>query len=706
MRNICFNSQWEIKFALSTLTITLGILYANSATASVKIPSSISEFKIPETSALYLQPTGQEISQNATPENEREPDIELTVTEKLLNQPVYSPFRREGTVKDSTHPIYVINKDEMEAQGVRTVREALKFLPGILPDGTVGTEPHALSGQFIRGSNSSQVLILLDGRPINSAGSGAFDLSEFTTDNIQQIEVLPGGGSTLYGSDAIGGVINIITRRPTDRIATQAKLNLGSYGLNQQSIQTSGRTGNVGWAVGYNRTQGNYNYPVSILEANYQGTRKNNDILFNNANIKLDADLDKRNNLAFSTQYLGKEQGVPGGIPVPGTAGAFNTLTDKNRKYTDRLLNDLTWNSKLGNGNDSLLTARIYADFIDTEFDNRSGALSAQQKFEEAQKSYGTQVTHSWKFANNQSLVYGFDYRNVTTRNSNLRYATSIENVNYDNTISQGALFAKYDINFTPAFGMNFGVRQDFSSLVNGGFTSPSVGAKYIVSGSTTIRANYIKNFHIPTLSNLYSNGGFYVGNPNLKPEKGDSYDIGIDQQLGDFGLLRLTYFNNTISDLIAYNFAVPVATFENIGKVRTQGIEASLNLQLAKNIYGFINYTANDPRILESTNPREIDKELRFAGADSINVGISYENPQGLYAGLIMHSLGKYPTNNTNTESLPGYTTFDVKMRVPLNQNFALTGSVDNIFNQRYQLYAGYPDGGRMFQIGLNANF
>ncbi|MBW4666146.1 MAG: TonB-dependent receptor [Cyanomargarita calcarea GSE-NOS-MK-12-04C] len=698
MRNIFFNSQWGIKFAVSSLTATLGILSGNyTATAEVKIP---------ERSASYLQPTAQEISQNVTPQNESQPDIELTVTGKILNQPVYSPFRREGTVKDSTRPIYVITGEEMEAQGARTVREALKFLPGILPDGTVGTEPHALSGQYIRGSNSNQVLILLDGRPINSAGYGAFDLSEFTTDNIEQIEVLPGGGSTLYGSDAIGGVINIITRRPTDKITTQAKLNVGSYGLNQQNIQISGRTGNVGWAVGYNRTQGNYNYPVSILEANYQGTRKNNDVLFNNANIKLDADLDKRNNLAFSAEYLGKEQGVPGGIPVPNTAGAFNTLTDKNRKYTDRFLSDLTWNSKLGNGNDSLLTARVYGDFINTEFDNRSGAFSTQQKFEEAQKSYGTQVTHSWKIASNQSLVYGFDYRNITTRNSNLKYATSIENVSYDNTIEQGALFAKYDVNFTPAFGINLGVRQDFSSLANGGFTSPSVGAKYSVYDSTTIRANYIKNFHIPTLFNLYANGGFYVGNPNLKPEKGDSYDIGIDQQLGNFGLLRLTYFNNTISDLIAYNNAVPVATYENVGKVRTQGIEASLNVQLAKNIYGFVNYTVNDPRILESTNSKEIGKELRFAGADSINVGISYETPKGLYAGLIMHSLGKYPTNNTNTESLPGYTTFDMKMRVPLNQTLALTGSVDNIFNQRYQLYAGYPDAGRMFQVGLNASF
>ncbi len=104
--------------------------------------------------------------------------------------------------------------------------------------------------------------------------------------------------------------------------------------------------------------------------------------------------------------------------------------------------------------------------------------------------------------------------------------------------------------------------------MTNGSFTSPSLGAKFSLTNSTTLRANYIKNFRAPNLFNLYANAATYVGNPNLRPEKGDSYNIGIDQKLGEFGLLRLTYFNNTISDLIAYNNAVPVATYENIGKV------------------------------------------------------------------------------------------------------------------------------------------
>jgi vitamin B12 transporter len=688
-----------IQIIASSLTMTLGILCENCKVIGVEIPQQ-------------EEPVAEKITQNP-PTATEEADIEINVIGELLNEPVFSPFRQEGTVKDSTRPIYVITGEEMEAQGARTVREALKFLPGILGDGTVGTEVNALSGQLIRGSNTGQVLILLDGRPINNAGSGGFDLSEFTTNNIQRIEVLPGGGSTLYGSDAIGGVINIITRRPTEKITTEAKFNIGAYGLNQQSIQNSGKKGDISWVVGYNRTQAENNYPFSIPEANFSGTRKNNDALYNNFNLKLEADLGKRNTLSFSTLYLNKEQGTPGGVPIPSPVngqGFFNSLTDKNRKYTDQILTDFTWNLKLGDGDDSLLTAKVYGDFLNTRFDP-SGSVSSQNRFQTNQSSYGIQTTHSWNFAKNQSLVYGFDYRNVNVRNTSFSYSTNKETLNYDNDINQGALFTKYEVVLIPNLTVNVGLRQDFSSLVNGSVTSPSVGTKYAVSDSTTLRANYIQNFRVPTIANLFNVNPSNIGNPELKPERGDSFDIGIDQKLGNIGLARLTFFKNNVSDTIAFKRLTPpvngnTGTWENIGLVETTGIEATLNLQVAKNIYTFVNYTANDPRIFKSSNAAEINKELRFAGADKLNLGVSYETPQGLYLGLLMNSLNGYPTNNTNTEFLSGYTTFDFKLLVPLSDKLVVTGSVENLFNQRYQLFPGFPDGGRGFQIGLSSTF
>ena len=129
--------------------------------------------------------------------------------------------------------------------------------------------------------------------------------------------------------------------------------------------------------------------------------------------------------------------------------------------------------------------------------------------------------------------------------------STNKETLNYDNDINQGALFTKYEVVLIPNLTVNVGLRQDFSSLVNGSVTSPSVGTKYAVSDSTTLRANYIQNFRVPTIANLFNVNPSNIGNPELKPERGDSFDIGIDQKLGNIGLARLTFFKNNVSSLI-----------------------------------------------------------------------------------------------------------------------------------------------------------
>lgn len=655
---------------------------------------------------------------------------EVTFTEKLLKQKVSTPSRSDATLLDSTRPTYVINREQILQQGARTVKESLKFLPGILGDGTVGSEVNALSGQFIRGSNTNQVLILLDGRPINNLGGGGFDLSEIKTDIVERIEVLPGGGSTLYGSDAIGGVINIITRRPSKAFSVEGGVQFGTYGYDNQRLQVSGKAKDFSYILGYDRTQADNDYGFTIPEAGYTGKRVNNYAQFNNLTARLEQKIGDRITLSASTLYLSKEQGVPGGVPVPNPVfgqGFFNSLTSSNRKLTDQILSDISLQAKLGKGDNSILTARVYLDFLNTKFENRTPfadtlslvggvpvlgrTAQTQQTFENYQQSLGVQLQHTWKIAKNQTLTYGGDFRTTNVRNVTQNLTTNIVRLNYKDTISQGALFAQYSIDLTPRFTVSAGLRQDFSSLSNGSATSPSVGAKLLLGKSTTLRANYVRNFRLPLLSNLFNANPTNIGNPDLKPERGNSFDIGLDQKIGKIGLLRLTYFNNTISDLIAFQRISPPVngisgTWQNLGKVRTQGLEAALNVKLARNVFLGVGYTLNDAKILESVNPNEEGKQLRFASADKLNVSLSFENPEGWYFGLLLNSLSGYPTNNINTESLPGYTTLDFRFRVPMTQNLTVYGGVQNLFDQRYQLFPGFPDGGRTVQAGLDFKF
>jgi vitamin B12 transporter len=680
--------------------------------------------------SLVIVLVGWSLPSRAQAPKASEPEEEISITGRVLDRPVFSPFRQEGTVKDATRPAYVITKDEIKAQGARNVREALKYLPGVLGDGTVGTDVNALSGQFIRGSNTGQVLILLDGRPINNLGSGGFDLSEITTDIVERVEVLPGGGSTLYGSDAIGGIINIITTRPQAGFNGNVGVTVGDLGFDEQRLSMGGKLDNLSWLLSYNRIQADGEYKFAIPEANYKGVRENNDTLFNNLRGGLELKLTPRSKLNFNVLYLGKDQGVPGGVPTPAPLfgqGFFNTLTDNNRKFTDETFLDLSFEQQLGLGNDSTFSIRVNRDLTNTRFDSRTAFAETlasgpkgvtksitpqtQRRFESRQKSLGLQAQHAWKFAPNQTITYGFDYRNTGVKSIITNLKTNVEQTNYDDSIGQGAIFGQYIWDITPRFRTSLGLRQDFSSLAKGGATSPSVGFKWSL-GDTTLRGNYIRNFRTPTISNLFSTNPTNIGNPDLKPETGDSFDIGIDQKLGEIALLRVTGFQNTISNVVAFQRIAPAVngvsgTWTNIGEVRTRGLEATLNVKLARNVYAFANYTLNDPVIRKDSNVATIGKELRFAGADKLGLGLSYENPKGWFGSLLLNSLSAYPTDNLNTEALPGYTTLDARVLVPLSgKNVTINAGVENIFDRKYQLFAGFPNAGRTFRIGFDWKF
>lgn len=285
--------------------------------------------------------------------------------------------------------------------------------------------------------------------------------------------------------------------------------------------------------------------------------------------------------------------------------------------------------------------------------------------------------------------------------------------VNVERDLTQGALFAQYTVDFSPSLRANLGLRQEFNSLANSSVLAPTAGIKWDVTPSTSLRANYAYNYRTPSMTELFSVNPTNIGNPNLLPERGDSFDIGIDQRIGDRALLRLTAYQNNITNSVAFKrLTVPVngatGTYENIGFVRAQGIETSLNLQIAPHVFGYVSYTLNDPRIESDPNSAIVGREVRFVGADKLSLGVSYEHPSGWYAGASLNSLSSYPTNNTNTESLPGYTTVNLDALIPLqaDRNLNLSLGVQNVFDSRYQFFAGFPNAGRTVKAAIDWRF
>lgn len=641
-------------------------------------------------------------SESEEDDDEDEADIEIFV-EHLLNQPVFAPFRGDRKLRDSSRPVYIVPREQIEVQGAVTVQDALQFVPGVLSDGTAGGQLGSLSSQFMRGGDSSQTLILLNGRPVNDLGfSGGFDLAEFTTDAVQRLEVVPGGSSTLYGSSGVGGTINIVTQSPTAEPEFVAKTGVGSFGYNQQVIQTRGTEGDFGWVLGYNRTYSDNDFPFELETIDFEGDRENAEVNYNNINAKLTADIGERNRLTLSGLYLTRDFGVAGGVPTgEGSLGQFNSLTPEANQYTEDLLLDLLWESQLDAEGNSLLTARVYNDNLDYTFRNPESSRDEVER-----NSFGLQVQHSWQVAEAQNLTYGADFRTISSENKTFSFASGETTENYDDNIDQGAIFARYEVDVTPDFSANVGVRQEFNSLENGSFTSPSAGLLWNATDSTTLRANYARSFNAPLISELEGLAAFNVeGNPDLSSEKGNSFDIGIDQQIGDFGLLRLTFFLNRISDSISFEFGSP-STYNNIGEVETKGIEAALDVEIVDNLFAFGNFTLNDTEILEDADESIEGNELSFRDANSFNLGIAYATPGGFYAGILMHNISEFFVDNANTESLDGYTTVDFKLQVPVNDNFKINASLNNIFDEQYEVYPGFPGLSRNFQTSVRFTF
>ncbi len=618
--------------------------------------------------------------------------LDTSISAEILNQPVTSPFRRPGLLRDSSRPVYVISRQQIREQGARTAQEALRYLPGILSDGTAGTQLGAVSSQFMRGGRTAQVLVLLDGRPINDLGFfGGFDLSQITSDGIERIEVSPGGGSTLYGSDAIGGVINIVTLAPTAEPETLLETAIGSYGFNEQGIQYRGQTEDIGWVISYRRLESSNDFPFEIPRLEQSGIRENSGVEYNNLQAKLTWQVSEDNTLNLNALYLTKEFQVPGSTNFPSADAIQNT---------NDLLLDLDW---LWAQEDGSLRARVFFDDLNYRF---SAPETQRSRDVIARTGWGFQLQYDWQASDTLSLTAGADYRSISGQNTTFSFAEESSNSNYDDTVNQGALFARADYDLEPNININLGVRQDFNSLVDGSATSPSVGIRWTVADGTILRANYASSFRTPLISELFFQlqGFFEVdGNPNLRPERGDSFDIGLDQTLGTVGLFRLTFSQNRIRDGITFvSTSETSGSYENIGLLEYTGLEAALDLRLGSNWTAFANYTLNDPIIRSALDPQTIGKQLAFVGADSLNLGLTYRSTDGWYGSVFAHQVGSFFTNNTNTESLPGYTTLALHGGIPIGETLALEMGLDNLLDQQYEVFPGFPGIGRTIRVNL----
>jgi outer membrane cobalamin receptor len=575
---------------------------------------------------------------------------------------VVTASRMPQLVSKSPWNTSVITSQELA--NFKTAGEALKTVVGVdsISNGGLGS----LNSVRLRGGlNASQVLILVDGRRINSPTLGMFDMGDLLVDNVEKIEVVQAPLSAIYGSDALSGVINIITKAPKD-IERSFSVSTGTFGTQQYKFSLGG---------------GNYLLSGDYLKSD--GFRVNSDYLAKNVNGKLmfSAPLGQ---LMVDCSYYDAAKGVPG-LPTSESDPMSATAPD-NRQTDKNILASISLKRE-----DSLL--RVYQNSLD----QRSYFFSVYGAGTYETLTLQTGVEWQQKIDSGiGNVLYGWELREDKGKAPGMG----------EPAIRNYAAFIQDEVGILTA-----SIRADKHSIA-GTSINPRLGLVYQANNNLIIRASAGTAFRAPTLNDLYYNDGYSCGDANLKPEKSFSGELGLERQLTKRTSARISYYISTTNDLILWP---QVATFENravnMGNVNNEGVEFELVRRLGEDGKGFINYTYQRALIKEGVDPSivggtVVDKITPFAPQNKCNVGIVLEN-----GSLLVRYVGERFVDLQNEVKLPGYTVVDLTLNKKVGKG-QIDFAVNNLFDEVYYEAAAkgygtatarkYPMPGRSFLLGV----
>ncbi|WP_218081955.1 TonB-dependent receptor plug domain-containing protein [Anthocerotibacter panamensis] len=695
---------------------------------------------------------------------------EVTVTATL------SPLR----LRETTSSLSILKSSDFELKGARQLGEALRGVPGVVSN-QFGPGQSALGSYFIRGLPTTSTALLLDGRSINNINQENVDLAELPVFDIERVEILKGGATLLYGSTAVGGVINVISRRPPKTWEAATSVNFGSYGYSDYNVRFGGPlTENFrvsAFAKTFN-SNNDYFYQVERPGATLTGINPFGEVNSSSFGLDWDWDIDARTSLSSRSYY---RKGIRGlglfslvdtreAVPVLEDDGTTQTLpADQlglNDAITRRLRIDyfgtaLTLNHKLGAGEDSNLEVRFgYDRGFTTETEVLDGLAREEGTADVSVLNF--RALHNWQISPGYNLTYGFDFIREYGDSFRLQLAPPPEGEpeggrprpTYQAGVNRPSFFALNTLKLTDNLTTTLGFRQTFSSSYNATVArsdsssfDPSVGLIWQATPEFTLRSSFSRVYKTPNFNDLFGSGEV-LGNPQLLPESGSTYDIGFDWQPTPTVSVRGAYFVNDIQNLTSYNLVGPDGAspeddaliargFEpndivrvNFPRVHFSGFELSFDWRFSPGWDFFATETYTDARVNQGFKAEIDQSQYPLVPFHSGQIGVAYSTPDNLRVALIANLQGlrsvdpyhigpgfaQLPDPNGNPipqiaylppgSLLPGYFTLDLTFHLPLNPRLALNGLVSNLTNLAYERFYGNGAPPINFVLGLEANF
>ena len=579
--------------------------------------------------------------------------------------------------------VTVIDKAKIDASQQFTVSDLIIRTPGVTASRTGGFG--TTTGVRIRGAESDQTVVVIDGVKLNDPSSpgGGYDFGDLFVGDATQIEVLRGPQSTLWGSQAIGGVVNIVTALPTQGIEGSAGAEGGSRGTTSGRAAVGGASDAIRWQLAGNafRTDG-----ISAIAPAFGGNERDGYRHYGgsgrvDANVTPDISLDLRGYWSHGKVDLDSSFGPPDTPEYQKSTNWIGYAGVNVALFDGRLKNRLA----------------VTRDQIDRDnFD--PSQVPDDKTFDSRGRNDHVEYQGSLAVAKGWDAIFGAEHEHSRFRAISPQFQTLADHGN----VSIDSLYGQLNGTVVDHLTLTGGIRYD-DHQVYGGKPLFSTGGVW-ASGGTVVRASYGEGFKAPTLYQLHSD----YGNLALQPERAHGWDAGVEQRLGEHVTLSATYFDRATRNLIVFAFAPPRADrpfgyYDNVNRTRAHGVEASG----AAHFGGLTldaNYTWTDA---ENRSPGANDgNDLPRRPHQSTNGDANYLWSFGLTTTVAVTRSGHSYEDAGNTIRLGGYTLVDLRAEMPIGHGLSLFGRIENLFNEKYETAYEFGTLGRSFYGGIRAKF
>ena len=581
--------------------------------------------------------------------------------------------------------VTVLTADTLERQQRRTVPDALQQVPGLNVVQTGG--PGGQTSVFIRGANANHTKVLIDGIDASdpSNGNGSFDFGQLLTEDLSRIEVLRGPQSGLYGSDAIGGVISLTTRRGEGPARAVARVEGGSFGTFNQYGRVSGAENGFDYSVSVSHLRAAATpvtppelllpIPGRSLHPNYY----DNETVSAKFGYQVTDTLRVNSTTRFINTKLLFSSDDYSPFPLLDV-GAYRSQADVQQVFTR---NEAEWTPLPGFHN---LFAINYSNLYNRQLQQTYDPLAIGGNSDSLGERLRYEYRGDYRLSPGNLVLFGAqrDEERLLTDNPN-----GIVTARNGNTAGYG------EVQLTPFDGASLvaNLRHDENDAF-GPATTYRVAPSYIVPGTATrLKGSVGTGFKAPTLNQLFVSVPAFgqVGNPLLRPEESFGYDAGIEQPLGERVLAGATYFANDFRNLIQGRFDPVNFTFTNVnvGRAETYGAEAFLAVRVTDALSGRIDYTNTVSK--DVTAGQELLRRPRHKGSAT-----AFWNPlPGLTLSGTVIVLGAFVDGARDAffarVKNPGFTLVNLAVDYDVSERVSVFGRIDNLFDRRYENPTGF---------------